>query len=384
MVSSAFESTTQRHGPDTDPSVTERDERIYWQLVARELTPEQRERVLTPEASYPRQRSVLALHWHAEHVPVELVRSRIDALFPQREQELIIPTDHNVLTTYGPYTGVEVDCHSVSFNRKVQLLIHFANEKLEGRGDVFRAMLGHTFGYRQSQLFELLDSLTDPAHQRRVQTAAERTGADDELVAFVRAHAQRLRSLLDRHEPDTPRDALKNKLLRDYLDAVRDSHDGRFVDHAQAFLKSVKGIVKREFTLEYFYRTEEIIEEARSLGAGIVIPHPEQFWPILLEDLDVDGIEVWNPASFEYTRFLIEVVDRRNRERRRERPLLLTMGDDCHVGEKVKDPAHQDRKKASREIGVQPPWDDLAVRKGLIVANASRPSVIEQYRERLH
>jgi hypothetical protein len=177
----------------------------------------------------------------------------------------------------------------------------------------------------------------------------------------------------------------KNKLLRDYFNTLRESHDDRYINHAQLFLRSVKEIVKRNFSLEYFYRTEEFIEEARALGAGVVIPHPEQFWPILLEDYDVDGIEVWNPQSYEYTRFLIEVVNRENKAfRRRHRPLLITMGDDCHMGEKVKDPRYQDPEKAGREVGVQPPWDDLSIRKRLIAANADRGQVIAEYRGRLH
>ena len=143
-------------------------------------------------------------------------------------------------------------------------------------------------------------------------------------------------------------------------------------------------MVKRNFALDYFYRTEEVIEEVRALGGCIVIPHPEQFWPVLLDDLDIDGIEVWNPQSFEYTEFLIDVVARLNRERgRSDRPILVTMGDDCHMGEKVKDPRHQDVIKASREIGVQPPWDDLNIRKSLIVSRADRSNLIREYRARL-
>ncbi len=47
----------------------------------------------------------------------------------------------------------------------------------------------------------------------------------------------------------------------------------------------------------------------------MVIPHPEQFWPILLADYDVDGYEVWNPQSREYTDFLIRALDNQNKRR---------------------------------------------------------------------
>lgn len=371
--------------PASTPDDTrERDEAIYRGLIATDLTEAQRERIAQPPQVYPRQASVLGLHWHPEFVPMDLIRQRIEAAFPNREDELIIPTQHNELTAYGPYTGVEIDCFSPSFNRKVQLLVHFASEKLEGRGGVFRAMLAHTFQYRQSQLFELIDSILLPDFQERVNEAASRSGAEEDVVEFVRDCTRRLSELIHRHESTTPAEMLKNKLIRNYLDALRDDHEPRFIDRAQRFLKAIKEIVKEQFSLRYFYETNQVIEEVRALGGCIVIPHPEQFWPVLLEDLDIDGIEVWNPQSLQYTRFLIDVVDRRNRDRhRRDRPILVTMGDDCHMGEKAKDPRHQDEAKAAREIGVQPAWDDLDIRKRLILADFDRDRVIEHYRSYL-
>jgi hypothetical protein len=177
---------------------------------------------------------------------------------------------------------------------------------------------------------------------------------------------------------------VKNKLLRDYMDRQRVTYGDALIDHVQVFLRALKMVVKRHFALDYFYRTEELVEEIRSLGGCVVIPHPEQFWPVLLDDVDVDGIEVWNPQSFEYTAFLIDVVNRKNATRARgSRPILITMGDDCHMGEKVKDPRVQDAAKSGREIGVQPPWDDLTIRKNLIVAKADRVNLIREYRARL-
>jgi hypothetical protein len=308
----------------------------------------------------------------------------VTRLFPNREEELIIPTQHNVLSTWDNHTGVEVDCYSAGFNRKVQLLLHFSNERIDGKGDVLRAMLDHTFKYRSSQLYEFLDSLVEPAFEDRVDQAARQTWADDEVVAFARAHGRRLREMIDRNWQSTPPEMIKNKLLRNYVDEWRETYGDAVIDHVQVFLRALKKIVKRNFALDYFYRTEEVIEEVRGLGGGIVIPHPEQFWPVLLDDLDIDGIEVWNPQSLEYTEFLVDVVVRRNKTRdRADRPILITMGDDCHMGEKVKDPRHQDAAKAAREIGVQPPWDDLNIRKGLILAKADRRNLIREYRARL-
>jgi hypothetical protein len=105
---------------------------------------------------------------------------------------------------------------------------------------------------------------------------------------------------------------------------------------------------------------------------------------VLLADYDVDGYEVWNPQSRQYTDFLINVVSRQNRTSRRgHRPILIFMGDDTHLGEKVRASFIQDPAKTDREVGVQPAWDDLAVRKSLITAKAGRDVVIAEYAARL-
>jgi len=191
------------------------------------------------------------------------------------------------------------------------------------------------------------------------------------------------RMVEDRHS-DLPQDALKNKLLRNYFDAMRPFYDGELIDRIQTYLSAVKAIVKSHFSLRYFYRTSEVIEEARALGGGIIIPHPEQFWPILLADYDVDGYEVWNPQSQRYTDFLITAVGRANAcaglSARRK---LVLMGDDTHMGEKVKAATAQNSEKANREIGYQPAWDDLEISKRLILSGMSREIVIREYRERL-
>ncbi len=365
------------------PEVTEWDEQVFRSITATALTPQQEERIVNPPQVFPKQRDVIAVHWHPEFVPMELIRRRVDRMFPNRETDLIIPTQHNVLTSWGDYSGVEIDCYSQGFNLKVQLLVHFHTDKLKD-AKVLKAMLSHTRRYRSSQLFEFIDTILEPEFEDRLTVAAERTGATEHVVRFVRIQVAKLKDLIERHESTMPTDMLKNKLLRHYFDALRAQHNDQLINHAQIFLSAVKKIVKANFSLQYFYRTEEIIEEVRGLGGGVVIPHPEQFWPILLADYDIDGIEVWNPQSRQYTEFLIHCVNRQNQTRRSEdRRLLIFMGDDTHFGEKVLDPAHQDYEKASRELGYQPAWEDLMIRKTLIVADLDRRRLIEDYRARL-
>jgi len=80
----------------------------------------------------------------------------------------------------------------------------------------------------------------------------------------------------------------------------------------------------------------------------------------------------------------VSVLNEKNRERPpSKRRLLVFMGDDTHMGEKVRDPKRQNVEKAGREIGLQPAWDDLVIRKSLIMANSSRAKVMAEYKSRL-
>ncbi len=168
------------------------DRQLYRRLVATELSAEERLRVAAPELVLPRQREVLAVHWHPEWVPLELARRRVDRMFPGRETELMIPTQHNQLLTLGGYAGVEVDCFAGGFGRKVQLLLHFKAERVRG-AEVLKAMLAHTFRYRTSQLSFFMDTILDREGEKRLAEAVDNTGANQELVAFLRFYTARLR-----------------------------------------------------------------------------------------------------------------------------------------------------------------------------------------------
>ncbi len=365
------------------PDVTDFDEALFASLIDTTLDAEAQARITTPAVVLPAQDSVLAVHWHPEHVPLPLIRRRIEASYPNMLSRLIIPTQHNELLSYGPYSGVEVDCYSRGFNQKVQLLLHFRTERM-GEAHVLRSMLAHTHAYRQSQLFDYLSTVTKPLSDRLDRAAAD-TGTDADIVALARVCCQKLEKLMDRHAGDMPVDAIKNKLVRNFIDGLRPLLGDATANRVQVFLKAVKAVVKERFPLTYFYRTSEFIEEARGLRGGVVIPHPEQFWPILLADYDVDGYEVWNPQSQRYTEFLISVLYEKNRRRADgERRMLVFMGDDTHMGEKTLPPrVGTDPAKAGREIGLQPAWDDMAIGKKLIMADMDRPRVIEEYAARL-
>ena len=96
----------------------------------------------------------------------------------------------------------------------------------------------------------------------------------------------------------------------------------------------------------------------------------------------VDGYEVWNPQSQRYTEFLIDTLARKNRRGWAGRKLLVFMGDDTHMGEKLRNP-DPTSDKVRREIGVQPAWDDMNIRKRLLASGMDRACVIREYSARL-
>lgn len=362
--------------------ITEADELLFAAITSTQLDEAARQRILTPAVVQPTQEAVLAVHWHPEFVPMELIRRRIEASYPAMRTQLIIPTQHNELLEYGPYTGVEADCYSRGFNQKVQILLHFRTERLKDAG-VLKSMLAHTLSYRSSQLFDYLKAVTGE-DDAIMAAAARETGSEEDLVGLARILCVKLSALVEAQRAVLPQDAFKNKLVRNFVDGFRTELGERTVNRLQVFLKAVKQLVKTQFPLTYFYRTTEFIEEARGLGGGVVIPHPEQFWPILLAEYDVDGYEVWNPQSQRYTEFLINVLHEKNRRRGvGERRMLVFMGDDTHMGEKTLAPGNGNSSKTRREIGLQPAWDDLSIGKKLIVADMDRVRVIEEYTARL-
>ncbi len=375
---------TRKEGSSDNTEITEWDQAIYERLVSIELNQDQVERLIHPSTIYEEEDAVLAIHWHPEMAPLELVRKRIHTMYPNAVHNLIIPTQHNELMTYGSYAGAEVDCRAEAFNRKIQILLHFSKEKV-AKAHVLKSMIAHTRKYRQTQFFEFMDTILKPAYEERLQEAARLTGTEAALVAFTRDHAGKLLKLVTQNFSTTPEMSLKNKLLINYFHALRDHHESHTVERAAIFLAGVKEIVKQRFRLDYFYEVNEIIEETRALGGGVIIPHPEQFWPVLLADYDVDGYEVWNPQSREFTEFLIHVVVKKNKESKGiQRPLLVVMGDDTHLSEKILTPAIQQPDKAAREVGYQPAWQDLTIRKSLDMGNFEKHKIIEEYRTRLH
>ncbi|MDZ7641510.1 MAG: hypothetical protein U5J62_05755 [Desulfurivibrio sp.] len=71
--------------------ITDKDRDIFLKVIKARLEPEQEEIIRNPEQVFPRQREVLALHWHPEYIPMELALERINRMYPNPDVKLIIP-----------------------------------------------------------------------------------------------------------------------------------------------------------------------------------------------------------------------------------------------------------------------------------------------------
>jgi hypothetical protein len=352
--------------------------RIFDRLTSVDLSEEEIRRVTRPDRAAPEAERFLAVHWHPERAPLELIGQRLKAAFPKARDSLIIPTPHNQVAVYGPYAGVEADAYDPGYGLKIHLLFHFSAGRLP-RAGVFLDMLERTYRYRARQLLEILDCLAGPALLDVPGLPSGDLGLEARKLA--RFCALRLRELVDRSGLiGTPRDELlKNRLLPDFMDALA-GEDPR-LPPALGVVKAAKKKVKAAFQPANFYSPREIIEEARALGAGVVIPHPPFFWPVLLDDLDVDGWEIWNSSSPRHVEFLARALARANQARGGRRRLLAFMGDDTHFSSKYRPPPGGGPD--GRELGFQDPWADPAIDKILAETGQSLAGTLAEYRARL-
>lgn len=374
--------------------------KAFTKLTDIDVSPAQEERARTPHRIFPEQRSVFATHWHPENVPFHCLRDRLTAMYPAQEKSLIIPTEHNIIMEWDNFAGVEVDCYDADLGLKVQLLLHFKAERVAlpknedeektqtgHSSHTLHTMLAETANYRGYQLLDLL-TLLEEKKPEVVNQAAKQSGANKKIINTVARSAAQLHSLVSHYmETQTTKYSAhicKNKLIRNYLDSTQPLPK-ELMPIAQRYVQAVKKNMKKSFDYSNLHPVHHIIEEARALGAGIVIPHPEIFWPVLLTDYDIDGIEIWNPCSNRYTTFLLDMIARKNaiRKAHRHKILLPFMGDDCHMAEKTRELALQDPEKAYREIGLQEPWDSPEILTRLEAMNMTKESIMDMYTERL-
>jgi hypothetical protein len=309
-----------------------------------------------------------------------MIETRLSRAFPAATDRLVIPTQHNRVTVMGPWAGVEVDCFATSFGQKIQLLVHFNAAKMPKAG-VFLGMMDRTYRYRAHQLMEILEALTNPDDSLKQEI--NNNGLDHQALDLTGFFACRLKELIQgRDILDTERsEMLKNRLLTDFMLARNQGLDPTLFGSSLSCANVVKSFVKHRLNYQRFNTAQEVIEEVRALGAGIVIPHPPQFWPALIDDLDADGWEVWNPSTPNHALFLIESLNRT--KGRTKRPLLAFMGDDTHMSSKIRANVTEDKNGRGREIGFQPPWWAPEVAQALKRTGQSRERTMDEYRARI-
>ena len=358
---------------------------VFNRLTSMCLSPEEEKMAVTSDQKGSEAKEFMAIHWHPEWVPLELIQRRVDGTFPQAKNSLLIPTQHNKIMSLGAWAGVEADVYASQYGLKVQLLIHFPVERLP-QASGLQAMMNKTYNYRANQLLNILDGLveTDPS---QVSADFSICSVSEPALNLARVYAGRLRALVERSGlmECGQTEMLKNRLLSDFIFARTKPEDGAMVQQALVYIEAVKKKVKSELNPNAFYSPEEVIEEARGFGAGVVIPHPPMFWPILLSNLDVDGWEVWNPSTPKHTLFLLDALKRANQLGRRSgrRPLLVFMADDTHMSGKIRPNINSKKVFSTREIGFQAPWFDLGVKDALKGMKQSLLGTLTEYKARL-
>ncbi|MDR2141086.1 MAG: hypothetical protein LBR11_04735 [Deltaproteobacteria bacterium] len=349
-------------------------------LTSVELTSRETTVAARPTRQDLEEKRVLAVHFHPEWIPLDLIAERVNQAFPAADDRLVIPTQHNRLMTLGEWAGVEADAYAPEYGLKVQLLIHLPGRLLP-KAVTLAGMMERTFRYRALQLLDVLESLISP--DEAIKNEIKKQGFSTDSINLARLLAKRLKNLIEKADlGDSDRaEMLKNRLLPDFMAARGQEYPPALLDRAMALGRLVKSQVKRRLMPSRFHTVREVIEEARGLGAGVVIPHPPLFWPILMDDLDVDGWEVWNPSTPNHTIFLIDTLAR---QKKTKRPLLAFMGDDTHMSSKIRpDQKSEEKNNFDREIGFQSPWRDPQVAKALARAGQSREKTMDEYRARL-
>ena len=362
------------------PSVaSQADQEIFDRLTSVELSPDEKRLAATPTVRAPGERRLMAIHFHPEWVPMPLIEKRLSISFPDAEDFFVVPTQHNQVMALGEWAGVEADVYAPEYGEKIQLLIHLKSAKLE-KAASFKGMMERTFRYRALQLLEILEALNNP--DAAMAAEVKKAGLDSQALSLAAGFSDRLGRLIeDGSVIASPRAAmLKNRLLTDFMQELGGGADQAVLGKALSVVKLVKSLVKKRFDPKRFHTAAEVIEEARGLGAGVVIPHPPLFWPALLDDLDIDGWEVWNSSTPKHTLFLIDCL---GRARGRKRPLLAFMGDDTHMSSKIRPDSQEDKSYREREIGFQPPWADPKAVEALKAIGQSRERTMDEYRSRI-
>ncbi len=357
----------------------EEDWACFRRLTSVELSEAQRRLAARPDRTEPEAEEFMALHWHPEWVPLELIDERLRLAFPEAVRFLAVPTQHNKILSFRGWAGVEADVYDRAYGLKVQLLIHFPADRLP-RATALHDMLERTWLYRSRQLMDILEALGTEEQWR--EAAVGPLGL--EAAGLARVSALKLKALIEQSGlmGGPASEMLKNRLLPDFI-AARQGEDSPLLAAALAVVKAVKKKVKARLRPEAFYSPQELIEEARGLGAGVIIPHPPQFWPILLSDLDVDGWEIWNPSTPNHSLFLLQALTKSNESRRGRRQLLAFMGDDTHMSAKLRPGGGTEKDSASREIGFQDPWFEPAVASALSACGQSRSRTLSEYAARM-
>lgn len=200
-------------------NIGQSDWQHFNRLTSVELSNDEKIAASRPNLTAPVAREYLAVHWHPEWVPLEFIEERLKTAFPQADNFLAVPTQHNKVMAIGPWAGVEVDVYDRRYGQKVQLLIHLPVDRLP-QATAFQAMIEHTYNYRAHQLMDILNRLASPEGLSKIKDSLK-CSITDPAVKMARFYATRLRAMIEKSGiiGGNRDEMLKNRLLPDFMTA---------------------------------------------------------------------------------------------------------------------------------------------------------------------
>lgn len=358
--------------------IVQSKEELFEDLIKDQLNKDKTDKVTNPRFIMPEIENVLALHWHPENLSIETAVKRLSKTFPNATNKLIIPTDHNIFKSYQGISGTEIDCFAKELKKKVQLLIHIKDDNLKN-SFTLKTMVNYSAEFSKKFLLFFLDSLIGKSTVSNFiwEKVASEAVLDKKYYEEIRKLSKEFITLFESRKIDYF--LISNSLLVNFVCNILTKYNDLIKKQAKLFLLEFKKLCYIHFDTKFFYSVEDFVEEVQWSGGAISVPHPEQFWPILLTKYKFDGIEFWNPSSASYSELILDRIIRLNKYKKEA--VIPLVGDDTHFNKLVEEVSKN--RIPSRDLGYQPIWKSKIIQQILKRNSLCKQKIIDLYRERL-
>jgi hypothetical protein len=254
--------------PGYDPrELNQWDQEAFERIISTELTEEQKARVVTPGLTFPGQKSLLAIHWHPEFIPSDLIAQRISACFRTARRSWSFPPSTTCLSRLGGLHWREVDCYAAGLIARCSCCCISIRTGWSGppASRPCWSTRSNTGPGSFSNIWIRWLILFMTAVCRGPWPPPARTRS---WCASPGSTAGKLKQLIEINQSIIDEETIKNKLLPDFFEELRAFYPERLINHAQSLLHAVKKIVKAQYNLTYFYRARNSSRKRGPWGAA--------------------------------------------------------------------------------------------------------------------